>query len=108
MLVFTRIKLVVRVLACVRAIVRTKWERLELFWSAFYRIRTEYEEIRSICPYPVLMRENVDQNNSNYGYFLRSEEQVVRIWENADQKNFEFGTLFTQCFLKKKSPKNAR
>ena len=37
----------------------------ELFWSVFCRIWTEYGE--------VLMRENTDQNNSEYGHFLRSE-----------------------------------
>ena len=31
-------------------------DNLELFWSAFFRIRTEYGEIR----------ENADQNNSEY------------------------------------------
>ena len=33
----------------------------ELFWSAFSRI-----------PYSFQMRENVDQNNSEYGHVLRS------------------------------------
>ena len=44
----------------------------ELFWSAFSRIRTEYGEIRSISPYSVQMRENADQNNSEYGHFSRN------------------------------------
>ena len=44
----------------------------ELFWSVFSRIRTEYGEIRSISPYSVRMRENVDQNNSEYWHLLRS------------------------------------
>ena len=44
----------------------------ELFWSAFSRIRTEYEEIRSIPPYSVRVREKTDQNNSEYRHFLRS------------------------------------
>ena len=44
----------------------------ELFWSAFPRIWTEYEEIRSISPYSVWMRENAGQNNSKHGHFLRS------------------------------------
>ena len=51
---------------------REKCLYAELFWSAFSRIRTEYEEIRSISPYSVRMRENVDQNNSEYGHFLQS------------------------------------
>ena len=42
----------------------------ELFWSAFFRIRTEYGEIR-ISPYSVRMRENADQNNSEHGHFLQ-------------------------------------
>ena len=44
----------------------------ELFWSASSHIWTEYGEIRSISSYSVRMRENVDQNNSKYGHFLRS------------------------------------
>ena len=43
------------------------------FWSVFFRIRTEYREIRSISPYSVQMRENTVQKKR-------------RIW-----------TLFTQC-----------
>ena len=43
----------------------------ELFWSAFSRIQAEYGEIR-IPPHSVRMRENADQNNSEYGHFLRS------------------------------------
>ena len=44
----------------------------ELFWSAFSRIWTEYGEMRSISPYSVRMPENADQSNSEYGHFLRS------------------------------------
>ena len=44
-----------------------------LFWSVFSRIRTEYGEIRSISPYSVRIRENKDQNNSEYGHFSRSD-----------------------------------
>ena len=32
------------------------------------RIRTEYAEIQNISPYSVRMRENTDQNNSEYGH----------------------------------------
>ena len=38
----------------------------ELFWSVFSRIRTEYGEI---LRNPVRMRENTDQNNSEYEHF---------------------------------------
>ena len=51
---------------------RKKCPYLELFWSAFSRIRTEYGEIRNISPYSVRMRENTEQNNSEYGHFLSS------------------------------------
>ena len=44
----------------------------ELFWSAFSRIWTEYGEILCISPYSARMRENTDQNHSEYGHFLRS------------------------------------
>ena len=33
---------------------------------AFSRIRTEFGKIRSISPYSARMRENADQNNSEY------------------------------------------
>ena len=45
---------------------------LELIWSVFSRIRTEYGEILcffSIFLYSFRMRENTDQNNSEYGHF---------------------------------------
>ena len=51
---------------------RDKCPYSELFWSVFSCIRTEYGEILHISPYPVRMRENTDQNNSEYGHFLRS------------------------------------
>ena len=49
----------------------------ELFWSAFSRIRTEYEEILRISPYSVRVRENADQNNFGYGPFLRSTSRLT-------------------------------
>ena len=51
---------------------RKKCPYSELFWSGFSRIRTEYGEIPRISPYSVRMRKNADQNNSEYGHFLRS------------------------------------
>ena len=61
----------------------------ELLWSAFSRIRTEYGEIRSISPYSVRMRENVDQSNSEYGHYLRS----VKPYKNGphlSKKNIKY------------------
>ena len=43
-----------------------------LFWSIFSRIRTEYAEILPISPYSVRMKYNTNQNNPEYGQFLRS------------------------------------
>ena len=51
---------------------REKSPYLELLWSAFFHIRTEYWEIQSISSYSIRMRENADQNKSEYGHFLRS------------------------------------
>ena len=55
---------------------RKKCPYSELFWSSFSRIRTEYGEIRSISPYSVRMRENVDKNNSECRHFSRSGASV--------------------------------
>ena len=43
---------------------RKKCPYLELFWSIFSRIRTEYESVR--------IRENADQNNSEYEHFFHA------------------------------------
>ena len=48
----------------------------ELFWSVFSRIWTEYGEIFRISLYSVQMWENVDQHNSEYGHFLRSDPLI--------------------------------
>ena len=68
---------------------RKKCPYSELFWSAFSCIRTEYGQMRSISPYSVRMRENVDQNNSEYGHFLRSVRLV-----------FSFSFLFVNGVVK--------
>ena len=49
---------------------------LELIWSAFSRIWTGCGDILRISPYSVRMRENMDQNNSEYGHFSRS----AKVW----------------------------
>ena len=56
---------------------RKKCPYSEFFWSVFSRIRTEYGEIGSISPYLVQMRENTDQNNSEYGLFSRNIESAI-------------------------------
>ena len=52
---------------------RKKCPHSELFWSAFSRIRTKYDRIQ----YSVRMRENMDQNNFEYGHFSRNDRQKV-------------------------------
>ena len=47
---------------------REKWSCSELFLSPFSRIRTDTER------YLVRMQENADQNNSEYGQFLNSSQ----------------------------------
>ena len=52
-----------------------EWVKEGFFWVILVRnshIRTEYGEILRIFPYSVQIRENVDQNNSECGHFLRS------------------------------------
>ena len=53
-------------------IMRKKCPYSELFRSAFSRIRTEHGEIRNISSYSVRMWQNADQNNSEYGHFSHS------------------------------------
>ena len=43
----------------------------ELFWSVFSCIQTECGDILRISLYSVRMRENVDQSNPEYGHFSR-------------------------------------
>ena len=44
----------------------------EIFWSSFFRILTEYEEMLRISLYSVWMRENTNHKNSDYGLFSRN------------------------------------
>ena len=60
----------------------------ELFSSAFSRICTKYGEILRVSPYSVRMRQNADQNNSEYGNVLRSLNVLFR------QSKFGFSKIF--------------
>ena len=53
----------------VRCTVCEKCPCSEFFLSVFSRIWTEYAEILRISLYSVRMFENKDQKNSEYGYF---------------------------------------
>ena len=53
---------------------RKKFPYSELFWSKYFQ---RDMEIWSIFPYSVPIRENADQNNSEYGHFSRSIFEVA-------------------------------
>ena len=80
----------VRLLAVSCQALHKKYPYSKLFWSVFSRIRTEYADIRIIFPYLVRMRENTDQNNSEYGHFLcskvRQKEHITHICRKASRK----------------------
>ena len=69
-LTFLKKSLAINLLATVT--LREKCWYSDLIWSAFFRIRTEHGEVRTISPHAAQMRENTDQKNSEYGHFLRS------------------------------------
>ena len=50
---------------------RKKCPYSEFFWSVFSHVRTEYGEILRLSPYSVRMRENKDKKNSEYGHFTQ-------------------------------------
>ena len=52
---------------------REKCPYSEFLCSLFSRIRIEYGEIHRIFPYSVRMRQNTDQKNTEYGHFSRSD-----------------------------------
>ena len=58
---------------------RKKFPYSELFWFPFSGIRTEYGEILHISLYSVRIRENADKNNSEYGHFSRS-VNILNLW----------------------------
>ena len=66
---------------------RKKCPYLELFWSAFSHIWTEYGEIQSISPYSVWMWENANQSNSEYRHFVCSASQS-RIFHKMSCETF--------------------
>ena len=69
-------------------ILREKCSYSEFFWSIFYRIRTEYGEIRSISPYSFRMLENTDLKSSEYEHFSCSVKDVLRIQPKIYDANF--------------------
>ena len=66
---------------CTQSTMCEKCPYSELFWSVFSRIWTG--EILRISPYSVRMREIADQNNSEYGHFLRSGNHFIPVIING-------------------------
>ena len=67
---------------------REKCPHSGFFWSVFSCLRTEYGEMRSISPYSVRIRENTDQKNSEYGHFSRSVSFSI-IFQSSDIMAFD-------------------
>ena len=63
---------------------REKCPYLEIFWSVFSGIRTEYGEILRIFPNSLRMPENADKKNSEYEHFSRCVNYIKIIfkWSN--------------------------
>ena len=78
-------------------LLRKKCPHSELFWSAFFGIRTEYGGILCISPYSVRVRENSDQNNSEYGHFLR---RVLDIFCQKDMLKLQYTFMGFPLVLK--------
>ena len=53
-------------------ILHEKYPHSESFWSVFPRILNRYREILRVSPYSVRMLENANQKNSEYGHLSRS------------------------------------
>ena len=82
---------------------RKKCPYLELFWSVISRIRTEYGEIIRISPYSIRMRANTDQNNYDYGHFLRSVKRKSKI---SNLPHYDFSKLSLASSQSGSSEKN--
>ena len=65
----------------------------EFFWSVFFRILTDYGEIRSISSYSVQMQGNTYQKDFQYGHFSRTDRKTficLGILLNPFLPNFSF------------------
>ena len=78
----------------------------ELLWSVFSRIWTEYREMWSISSYSVWMRENTNQENSEYGHFSRSAFRTYHPEISSRQTN-NIGFNLTVLWKKITFTKNA-
>ena len=70
----------------------------ELFRSVFSRIHTDYGRIRRIFPHLVRMWENTDQNNSEYGQLLRSKTPSVKIKRRISKRDSSTDVFLMEHF----------
>ena len=80
----------------------------EFFWSIFPCIWTEYRKILRISPYLIRIRENMDKKNSEYGHFHAVFHYInyvrVRIFTGKyGSEKTRILVYFTQCYA---VPKN--
>ena len=80
---------------------REKCLYLESFWSVYSRNRTEYRETLRSSPCSIRLRKNVDQNNSEYGHFLRSECNKIRHFSRVTKSR-----IFKNLNLRRKADRN--
>ena len=76
---------------------RKKCPYSKLFWFEFPSIRTEHGKILHISPYSLRMQKNVDQNNAEYGHFLRSDSHYKVQPIQADHNILRFALSFQIC-----------
>ena len=58
---------------------RNRCPYMELFWSAFFPHFPAFPYLSVFSPNAGKCGENVNQNNSEYGHFLRSATQLILI-----------------------------
>ena len=54
----------------------------------------------SISPYSVQMRENADQNNSEYGHFSRSDSVETKRLRTSITEDFKTADSLSSSFIK--------
>ena len=64
----------------------------DFYWSVFDHIRTDYGDIRCLSLYSVRMRKSMEQKNSKYGHFSRSDYLCFKKLKYTKLK-FEFTNL---------------
>ena len=78
-------------------ILNTAWKVsvFGVFLVYIFHIRTEYGDLKSKSPHSVRMQENKDQKNSEYGHFLHIESVKV---VNVSNKITRTTSVFCKCW----------